>query len=79
MRVVWCPHPELLKEYRGREREVLAGLTGAQRDDDVVMALKEAGAAGRVKGRPGKVDDGWAELLTTLESFPYCKYGIGRN
>ena len=26
MRVVWCPHSELLKEYRGREKEVLAGL-----------------------------------------------------
>lgn len=26
MRVVWCPHPELLKICRGREREVLAGM-----------------------------------------------------
>ena len=26
MRVVWCPHPELLREYRGREAEVLAGI-----------------------------------------------------
>jgi len=25
MRVVWCPHQELLKEYKGREKEVLAG------------------------------------------------------
>ena len=79
MRVVWCPHPELLKEYKGREKEVLAGLTGAQRDTEVVEIMEEAGAEGRVKGKPGKIDDGWAELLTTLENFPYYRYGIGRN
>ena len=28
MRVVWCPHKELLEEYKGREKEVLAGLMG---------------------------------------------------
>ena len=28
MRVVWCPHAELLLEYKGREEEVLAGMTG---------------------------------------------------
>ena len=28
MRVVWCPHPGLLLEYKGREDEVLAGMTG---------------------------------------------------
>ncbi len=76
MRVVWCPHSELLKEYRGKEKEVLAGLTGAQRDDEVVEAMKEAGAEGRVKCKPGTVDDGWAELLKTLDGFPYFKYGI---
>lgn len=25
MRVIWCPHPEILKLYLGREDEVLAG------------------------------------------------------
>ena len=44
MRVIWCPHPELLKIYRGREAEVLAGITGMQKDDDEVEdALIEAG------------------------------------
>lgn len=76
MRVVWCPHPELLKEYKGREKEVLAGLTGAQRDEEVVEVMEEAGANWRVKGKPGNVDDGWAELLKTLEDFPYCRYGV---
>ncbi|KAH0551679.1 hypothetical protein GP486_007103 [Trichoglossum hirsutum] len=28
MRVVWVPHPGLLKEYHGREGQVLAGLAG---------------------------------------------------
>jgi hypothetical protein len=28
MRVVWVPHPELAAEYRGREKEVLAGRIG---------------------------------------------------
>lgn len=77
MRVIWCPHPELLKIYRGREPEVLAGITGMQKDDDEVEdAMDEAGAKGRVQGRPGKVGDGWAELLLTLKGFPYERYGI---
>lgn len=79
MRVVWCPHPELLKEYVGREREVLAGTTNmiVQQDDTVREALEEAGAEGRVKGRVGRLDDGWAELLKSLVGFPYARYGIG--
>lgn len=76
MRVVWCPHPELLKVYSGREKEVLAGVTGMQQDREVVDALVEAGADGRVKGRPGKIDDGWGELLKSLVDFPYRKYGM---
>lgn len=79
MRVVWCPHPELLKEYAGREREVLAGMTtkSVKHDDTVREALEEAGADGRVKGRVGRLDDGWGELLRTLVGFPYARYGIG--
>lgn len=78
MRVIWCPHPELLKEYAGREREVLAGLTNksVQQSDTVREALEEAGAEGRVKGRVGRLDDGWGELLKTLVDFPYARYGV---
>ena len=77
MRVVWCPQPELLELYKGREGEVLAGLTGAHKDDEVAeTAVKEAGVDGKVKGRPGEIDDGWGQLLETLEDFPYGKYGI---
>lgn len=33
MQVLWCPHPGLLAEFKGREKEVLAGLTGQHKDD----------------------------------------------
>ncbi|KAF2804930.1 HAD superfamily hydrolase [Mytilinidion resinicola] len=74
MQVVWCPHPGLREEYRGREREVLAGLTGAHVDEEVDGAERVKGAS--VKGQPGELDDGWARLLETLEGFPYASYGI---
>lgn len=62
MRVVWVPHPELAVEYTGREAEVLAGRTGEGGSED--------------SHQLGEVDDGWAEYLTSLENFPYEKYGI---
>jgi pseudouridine 5'-phosphatase len=74
MRVVWCPHVGLLGEYRGREREVLAGLTGEYKDEAAEGVAN--GERGAVKGQPGEIDDGWAELLHTLEDFPYERYGI---
>lgn len=61
MRVVWVPHPGLALEYRGREKEVLAGKTGGLEGD-----LQQL----------GEIDDGWAESLNSLENFPYEKYGI---
>lgn len=86
MRVVWCPHPELLREYEGREKEVLAGLSGLRKegeeDQRVVSAVeedvegKERRSGRRVAGAPGEIDDGWAELLESLEDFPYERYGI---
>jgi pseudouridine-5'-monophosphatase len=78
MRVIWCPHPELLEEYKGREKEVLAGLTGEHKEEDgenlVGGDVEKDGMKG--KGQPGDIDDGWAELLSTLEDFPYERYGI---
>ncbi|KAI0022506.1 HAD-like domain-containing protein [Xylariomycetidae sp. FL0641] len=63
MRVVWCPHPMLKREYAGREREILAGRMG------------EAGEAVEPH-QLGQPDDGWAEELANLVDFPYEKYGI---
>lgn len=62
MRVIWCPHPMLKKEYAGREEEVLAGRTG------------EAGAVDL--HQVGELNDGWAEYMATLVDFPYDKFGI---
>ncbi|KAL9129569.1 MAG: hypothetical protein Q9175_007266, partial [Cornicularia normoerica] len=80
MRVVWCPHPMLLKEYLGREREVLAGVANGT-DQAVDDALHEAGligtgTKGRNNGYHSRMDDGWAEMVTTLEEFDYGRYGI---
>jgi hypothetical protein len=60
MRLVWCPHPGLLEEYRGREKQVLAGRTG-----EFVEVDRIPGGVGEV----GELDDGWAEMVTTLEDF----------
>ncbi|KAK3906642.1 HAD-like domain-containing protein [Staphylotrichum tortipilum] len=62
MRVVWCPHPMLKKEYSGREGEVLAARTGEAGEVDLHQL--------------GEVDDGWAEYLPTLVEFPYERYGV---
>jgi pseudouridine-5'-monophosphatase len=62
MRVIWCPHPMLKKEYAGREDLVLAGRTGEAGDVDLHQV--------------GEVGDGWAEYLPTLVDFPYERYGI---
>lgn len=80
MRVVWCPIPGLLEAYKGREEEVLAGLTGEHKEDEKSGPEKEADAlkASRVQedGKTGKIGDGWGELVLSLEDFEYEKYGI---
>ena len=73
MQVLWCPHPELLKEYRGQEKEVLAGLTGEH--DREVRPVDKLNPQG-VSGIAGCIDDGWALLRQSLESFPYERYGL---
>ena len=73
MQVVWCPHPGLLEEYRGREKEVLAGLTGEHKEAEV----EAEAAAGTKDGAPGEIDDGYGTLLKSLEDFPYQQFGIG--
>lgn len=75
MRVVWCPHPGLLAEYAGREKEVLAGKTGEHKDEEVLDHLGPSSFAGS-PGHVGEIDDGWAEMLPSLENFNFEKYGI---
>ena len=67
MRVLWCPHPGLAAEFKGREDMVLAGQIGVRED----VEEKEA-----VPGWPGELKDGWGEKLESLEQFDYAKYGI---
>ena len=74
MQVVWCPHPGLLKEYHGREKEVLAGLTNEYREE--ANSAVEAADQQRVSGTLGRVDDGWAILVRSLEQFPFDRFGI---
>lgn len=80
MRVIWCPHPGLLGEYQGREEEVLAGLTGAHKEEEKTEEEKKTDSlkAARINGagKPGEIGDGWGEVLLSLEDFPYDKYGI---
>ncbi|SPO03160.1 related to GS1 protein [Cephalotrichum gorgonifer] len=62
MRVIWCPYEGLLKEFAGREEEVLAGLVGEAGEVDMHQV--------------GELGDGWAERLPHLADFPYERYGI---
>lgn len=82
MRVVWCPHPGLLEAYKGREEEVLAGLTGEHKGksgaekeaDDLKQRRLSTDSA--QDGKLGEAGDGWAVLVKSLEDFDYAKYGI---
>lgn len=80
MQVVWVPHPGLLEAYKGREGEVLAGRTGEHKESDKTASEKEAEElqSWRVQGagNPGNIGDGFGQLLSTLEDFPYARYGI---
>ncbi|KAL1622858.1 hypothetical protein SLS54_004878 [Diplodia seriata] len=65
MQVVWCPHPGLAEEYKGREEVVLAGRTGEHKGLDDERS-----------GRVGEIGDGWAVHLESLVDFPYERFGI---
>jgi len=76
MQVIWCPHEGLAGEYKGREAEVLAGLTGEHKEKDEEIGVVAGDGSERRKGAPGEVGDGWARQLRSLEDFPYTDYGI---
>ena len=60
----------------------MSGLQGQTEDQRAVAAAeedvegKERRSGQRVAGAPGEIDDGWGELLESLENFPYEHYGI---
>lgn len=81
MRVCWVPHAGLRGVYRGREKMVLDGRTGEQGG-----GLKSADEPER-SGEDTREDvsqqekrifseDGWAEMMMSLEDFDYDRYGI---
>ena len=78
MRVCWVPHVGLREVWRGREGRVLMGM-GGEADEE-----GEGEGEGEVKGGQGQGDgerrlwseDGWAEMLMSLEEFDYGYYGI---
>lgn len=84
MRVIWVPHTGLLDVCRGREEMVLTGTTEQHGDgldftasEDVLTPERENREQKREETNfPGRSKDGWAELLTSLENFPYDHYGI---
>ncbi|KAJ9652209.1 hypothetical protein H2198_008513 [Neophaeococcomyces mojaviensis] len=74
MRVIWVPHPGLLEVYKDRVADVLAGRTGEH--DETDLSHQESKPLNGSPGMPGELDDGWAEILSSLEDFNYVKYGI---
>ena len=80
MQVLWCPHEGLRGEYKGREEEVLAGLTGEHKEveekNEQIGVVGHDGAE-RTKGAPGEIGDGWARMVETLEGLRLGDWGIG--
>lgn len=79
MQVVWCPHPELLKEYEGREERVLAGQMGEYKEveeKNESIGVVSGDGSKITSGAPGEIGDGWSILLNSLERFPYERFRI---
>jgi pseudouridine 5'-phosphatase len=76
MRVAWWSHEGVLREYKGREKEVLAGLTGELKKKEEVVDSNVMEDGLGLKEKPGEIDDGRAESLLSLEGFPFQRYGI---
>lgn len=89
MRVCWVPHEGLREVCTGLEREVLAG--NMNEVEERLLALEAdrgsigpevVGSIGKGKADGmGRVDrlvseDGWAEMIGSLEKFDYAEYGI---
>jgi pseudouridine-5'-monophosphatase len=81
MRVVWIPHPELRRVCRGREMDVLMGRM--EKEGEVLSfdySWEEANGRdleGELRLERIMSEDGWAEMRTSLEEFPFEEYGFG--
>ena len=84
MRVCWVPQVGLRGIYKGREREVLEGKASADDGDGRLKGAEEFGVgaerAQQGESREGEKrihsEDGWAEMILSLENFDYERYGI---
>ena len=79
MRTIWCPHPMILKEYKGREAQVMAGLTSGadeEKENQPITPMTAENGTLRLNGWPGRIGDGWTEHVQSLEDFSYEHYGI---
>ncbi|KAL9617019.1 MAG: hypothetical protein Q9160_008173 [Pyrenula sp. 1 TL-2023] len=81
MRVVWIPHKGLREVCRGKEHDVLLGLTAKEGLPSSPASFQRETTHARCDRcdlREGSVisDDGWAEMLMSLEDFSFEKYGI---
>ncbi|KAL8978354.1 MAG: hypothetical protein Q9205_006033 [Flavoplaca limonia] len=86
MRVCWVPHAGLRAVCRGMEKEVLDGKM--EEVEGRLLALEAEGGEMRVSttdvgkgdgaGKKERIvsDDGWAEMINSLEEFDYARYGI---
>jgi pseudouridine-5'-monophosphatase len=74
MRVVWVPHEGLAEVCKGREIKVLEGRTeinGVPMD-----LLNKVGEVSSAENERFRTEDARAEMLRTLENFPYDEYRI---
>lgn len=82
MRVCWVPHVGLRKVCVGLEKMVLAGnmeevetrlleREGTSMDLDATGSVEGEGEVEKIES-----EDGWAEMIGSLEDFDYARYGI---
>lgn len=78
MRVVWVPHPGLAAVCRGREMDVLMGRMEKNGQLPIFEDVIEESVSNPEDRRTVSLvsEDGWAEMLPSLEAFSYEKYGI---
>ncbi|KAL8904323.1 MAG: hypothetical protein Q9171_007086 [Xanthocarpia ochracea] len=92
MRVCWVPHEGLREVCKGMERDVLAGKMeveerllamkpGAGGKEPEAVGTRGEEAGGVKKGKVDRIvsEDGWAEMIGSMEDFDYANYGINVN